>query len=488
MMGEVQHPFDQALLGGLEARAPLGPELARMVLRLSAALREGEVSIEVPSVGEMQGAQDARLRWDPDLSEPVFSPLVVFGGRLYFGRYFEDLRRLAHAIEQRRNTLPEPAWHPARETLEGLSPGQAQAIELAGRHAITFVTGGPGTGKTHLIQSLVASMAPHDHGLLLAPTGKAAGRLPLSDRVEVKTIHRALGLRPGSLRPPVHHEEAPFKAQLVVVDEVSMVGLSLLRQVVEAVAPGARLVLVGDKDQLQSVAAGSVLGPVLQESLEAQTPTDCLAPVARLRASFRFGGPLAGLASAAIEGDETTFFDRLNAGGTGIHWHEYQDVRDLRSRLRGSSSQILCAHRRGPFGSEQINAFLVRQRQGQSRPIILRRTDPNLGLFNGDIGLLAGDHAHFKERRVPRALLPVFESAEALTIHQSQGSEFDAVGVVLPPADSPLLSRELLYTGVTRARDDLTIFAPKESLKPCLRRAHSSAPGLADLLRQIRQG
>ena len=134
-------------------------------------------------------------------------------------------------------------------------------------------------------------------------------------------------------------------------------------------------------------------------------------------------------------------FDVLTTQHDGIQWCEYSDARSLRAQLRTTTSQILCAHRHGSFGSEQINDFLASRPESQARPIILRRSDTKLGLFNGDVGSLEADEAYFGERRVPRALLPPFESAYALTIHQSQGSEFQSVGVVLPPSESPLLSR-----------------------------------------------
>ncbi len=476
------HAFDRLLLEAIEISDQSAGILSTLVLRLASALRDGEVSLQLSQQEQNALVKNERLTFGPSIGQVIETPLVLHGGRLYFGRYFDDLCRLASAIARRAVTTPEKDWLPLTQTTDSLSPGQKRALELAGNHAIALVTGGPGTGKTHLIQSLVNSMGNEQQALLLAPTGKAAGRLPALEGVTVKTIHSALKLRPGDLRHPLHHSKRPFEADLVVVDEVSMVGLTLLRQVVEAVAPKARLVLIGDKDQLQSVAAGSVLGPVLQGSPALVADGEELIPLAQLKKSFRFGGTLAALALAAGRGDERAFFDVLTTQEDGVRWCEYSDARSLRAQLRTTTSQILCAHRHGSFGSEQINDFLASRPESQARPIILRRSDTKLGLFNGDVGFLETDEAYFGERRVPRALLPPFESAYALTIHQSQGSEFQSVGVVLPPSESPLLSRELLYTAITRARTGLTIFASRESLATCLKRSHSATPGLVDLI------
>ncbi|MBM65669.1 MAG: hypothetical protein CMH55_05470 [Myxococcales bacterium] len=479
------HGFDRLLLAGIEGGHPLPGELAGSVRSLAGALRDGEVSIPLPSLEGVPLAEDPRLAWNPPITQGIERPLVVHSGRLYLGRYFEDMRRLALAIKRRRATEPEAQWQPPDGVFDGLSPGQAEALNLACRHAITFVTGGPGTGKTHVIQSLVDSMAPGHQALLLAPTGKAAGRLPVSERVQVRTIHKALGLYPGGRHGPKFHPDRPFDAELVVVDEVSMVGLTLLRQLVEAVGPKARLVLVGDKDQLQSVAAGSVLGPLLQRAASTSADAPKVVPVARLQTSFRFGGALAALAAAAADGDEAAFFSLLESGEPGVKWVDYADPSALRSSLRLGQGQVLCAHRHGPIGSEQLNGLIAAQADHGDRPIIIRRNDEELGLFNGDIGVLSGEEASFSGRTLPRSVLPFYESAFALTIHQSQGSEFDFIRVVLPSVDSPLLSRELLYTAMTRAREGLTLYGSRESLKTCLHRPSSSAPGLLDLLDEL---
>lgn len=479
------HGFDRLLLAGIEGGHPLPEELAASVRNLASALRDGEVSLPFAAQDGERFEGEGRVAWNPPVNQAVEQPLVIHSGRLYLGRYFDDMRRLALAIASRRATEPDAAWQSPEGILDGLSPGQAEALSLARRHAITFVTGGPGTGKTHVIQGLVQSMAPGHRALLLAPTGKAAGRLPVSEHVQVRTIHKALGLYPGGRRGPKFHPDHPFDAELVVVDEVSMVGLTLLRQVVEAAAPKARLVLVGDKDQLQSVAAGSVLGPLLHPPTRGPLAAQDLVPVARLRTSFRFGGALAALAAATAAGDEATFFKLLEAGEVGLEWIDYADQRALRSSLRSGEGQVLCAHRHGPIGSEQLNGFLAAQAQGADRPIIIRRNDEELGIFNGDVGYVSGEDARFDQRRLPLSVLPFYESAYALTIHQSQGSEFESVRVVLPADDSPLLSRELLYTAMTRAREGLTLYASRQSLRACLRRPSSSAPGLLDLLRQL---
>lgn len=477
--------LDRAVLGGIRGDKPLVNGVEELILRLMAGLRDGQVSLDLDADEQALLATEFRVCSDANPLMPTRHPLVLSDGRLYLGRYYEDLRNLAVALHGRAATGRAEQPTEGAQSGAGLSPGQAQALAVASVSAITFVTGGPGTGKTRLIQTLVEAMPPGAKALLLAPTGKAATGLPGSERATVATVHRALGLRPGGRRGPRYHAGKPLEADLVVVDEVSMVGLTLLRQLVEAVAPESRLVLVGDKDQLQSVSAGSVLGPLLKKGASEPSASGVLGQVVPLRQTFRFKGALAQLAEATVEGDEDRFFQLLEAGEDGIDWQPIETARALRATVAQSQGQLLFAHRRGPFGSEAANRHLAGKSDGMARPIIIRRNHGELGLFNGDIGSLSGAVARFGDRTLSRGVLPPFESAYALTIHQAQGSEFESVTVVLPPDESLLLSRELLYTAITRSRAGLTLLASEASLRSCLRRPSTAAPGLLELLHRL---
>jgi exodeoxyribonuclease V alpha subunit len=540
------------------------------------------------------------------------TPLVLTGTRLYLRRYWQYEQDVRGAIEARlaqsarlEAALPPPAVRgaldvlfPPREAAARGADWQKLACAIAARSAFSIITGGPGTGKTTTVVKLLALLQTlalnRADGVparalrirLAAPTGKAAARLnesiagavaklPLETLAHgdalrsaiptvVATLHRVLGTRPDSRR--FRHDAAnPLPVDVLVIDEASMVDLEMMAAVLDALPASARLILLGDKDQLASVEAGAVLGELCDRAreghytdatrdwLEAATgeridaamldphgaPLD--QAIAMLRESHRFAansgiGALAELVNAgdavgvakvwsrgfgdlarvvcpagddaafgALVIDGATGDDAANASRTRRGYRHYLDVmRDERPGENADADalarwaaavldahdafQLLCALRRGPWGVEGLNRRIARLLHAQGlieprgewyagRPVLVTHNDYELGLMNGDIGIAlalpggrpdapvlrvafpAGDGAGGIKWVSPSRLQSV-ETVFALTVHKSQGSEFAHAALVLPDTFSPILTRELVYTGITRARAFLTLVVP----------------------------
>ena len=515
------------------------------------------------------------------------TPLVLDGTRLYLRRYWNHERQVAEAIRAR---LAQPHAAPAhlRAELARLFSNDATpdwpriACALAARGAFTVITGGPGTGKTTtvvrllgLLQTLRLRAGERPLRIrLAAPTGKAAARLQASIQgqlaqldvddaaraaipAQVDTLHRLLGARPDTRRFR-HDATRPLPLDVLVIDEASMVDLEMMSAVLAALPPGARLVLLGDKDQLSSVEAGAVLGDLCRRAEAGHYDGDTAAwlrevsgddvgpwtaadaqaldqQVVMLRHSHRFGAdsgigwlaqavnagdlpglrklfatPSADIAWIAHAADQADLADLVLRGGGERFAAESEALQGYRHYLEllrhgrpapGSGDaaheawaqrvldafgrfQVLCALRRGDYGTEglnrQIEDILGRARLidashlwYEGRPVLVTRNDYNLGLMNGDVGVAllvpgedgvprlrvafvaAGPSAGPDGTRI-RFVLPSRlgeqETVYAMTVHKSQGSEFDATALVLPAQDSGILTRELLYTGITRAR------------------------------------
>ncbi|MAM56013.1 MAG: exodeoxyribonuclease V subunit alpha [Salinicola sp.] len=487
-------------------------------------------------------------------AEGLATPLVVDGDRVYLRRYWQAESAVAARLRQRLG--PPLAVDEGLSTrLQALFAGnrreqgepdwQRVACALALRQRLTIISGGPGTGKTTTVTRLLAllqeqSLSGEGEPLrirLAAPTGKAAarlsesiagavGRLEVSDAVraaipqEAQTLHRLLGARPDT-RHFRHHAEAPLSLDLLVVDEASMVDLEMMAALLDAMPAEARLILLGDKDQLASVEAGSVLGDlcagagdagyseatrdylqaIAGEPLPVAAETNPLADhVAMLRRSFRFRSDsgIGALARAANAGDGRDFTRLLKSGFQDVETLDIDAAaferavvtgyRPLFEALRGGADvasilalqgrfQVLCALRRGPWGVEGLNDRIARAlwQQGwisrtdgwfAGRPVMVTHNDPQLGLYNGDLGLTLADDAGrlrvcFPQgdgiRQVLPSRLDAAATAFAMTVHKSQGSEFDHVLFALPARANPIVTRELIYTGITRARSRLTL-------------------------------
>lgn len=514
------------------------------------------------------------------------TPLVLDGDRLYLERHAAAERFIAEWVRARAaRTEPVGDVEACRQAVElvfGASTEldwQRVAVALALQRSFVVLAGGPGTGKTTTVVRLLAAAfevarrrgAKLPRVLLMAPTGKAAARLresvqraaqELANKLtpellaalpnDAATVHRALGR--GFDGKPRRDGERPLEADLVVLDEASMIDVELLAQLLDAVPPTCRLVMLGDPRQLASVEVGAVLGDlcglgvagreVLSTAFSTQvadvvtqivggalpdaartsrpsTMSDSLVVLTRVHRTSATGG-VAELSRAIDAGDVAAAMTLLASRIEGVRWvdpretrlqavldelavsrhRECLDATDPLARLQALERfRTLTAHREGASGAAGVNtaieARLVQtgavSRQGSwypGRPVMVLENDYELGLFNGDVGLVEeGRMAAFREgaegvRLVHAVRLPAHETAYALTIHKSQGSEFEDVLVVLPTGDSRVLTRELVYTAVTRAKKSVTLVAAPEVLQRALARRIRRGSGLGELLWQ----
>jgi exodeoxyribonuclease V alpha subunit len=504
-----------------------------------------------------------------------FAPLILDKAeRLYLQRYWkyeDDLRRNLQ-VRLRDNPIRDFTQTELAKNLQKLFPAQSDLQKVAGFVAATsrlcVISGAPGTGKTRsivLICALLIALAGKRelNFALAAPTGKAAARLKetitqtrfsLRLPVELKlpedasTIQRLLGAKGDS--PHFRHDaKNPLAADVVIIDEASMIDLALLAKLFDAVRPDARIILVGDKDQLASVEAGSAFRDICTPGLElgisvslAEAYAKCTgeelegtsaseAPihsvVVELRRNYRFTPEtgIAELSSAVNQGDAEGAIAVLKRGGR-IRWRPTPSAKNFEREVRErvfprfekfltltdptdalnqlAEFAVLCALRRGPFGAETVNALLERmlretgRTEGNARyhvgePVMIVRNDYNVGLFNGDLGIVLPDATSGELRVFFRGedsdvlnfapgRLPAHQPAFALTVHKSQGSEFREAVVILPERDAPVLTRELLYTGVTRVRETVDVWATEHILRQTIERKIERSSGLRDRL------
>lgn len=497
---------------------------------------------------------------------PGDRPLRMVGESVWLDRYYRQEESVAADLLARLDGAP-PA-HDAERLAVGLArlfPAEADAdqrnaAEAAVRSRLTVVAGGPGTGKTTTVARLLALLCdqpgPAPRIALAAPTGKAAARLTEAVRGALETlepadaarvgappattVHRLLGFRPGSTRFR-HHRGNRLPHDVVVVDETSMVSLTLMAQLLEAVRPQARLVLVGDPDQLASVEAGAVLGDLTADAVEPAAPSRMRGAVVRLERTRRFaeGGAIAALARAVRDGDVAALLTAVDSASDAVEFVEVDDqaawlpesvLAGLRADVAGTGGlvlhaaergdgaaaldavdahRVLCAHRNGPRGvrhwTDRVLAWLAEDGSrpaaayGTARavgePLLVTANSPDLGLFNGDTGVVVADPAApsgmvaaFRTaeglRTLPIGRLPEVRPIYATTVHRAQGSEFSRVTVVLPPAASPLCSRQTLYTALTRAVDSVRLIGSREALIRAVEHPAARASGLAARLRE----
>jgi exodeoxyribonuclease V alpha subunit len=463
---------------------------------------------------------------------------------LYLDRYWREEQQvcadlLALSVSGGTTGLP---------TSERLFPPgfdeQRAAAEIALSQAVTVLTGGPGTGKTTTVARLLALLveqaertgAPRPRIALAAPTGKAAARLGEAVATEVAkldavdqarltglqatTLHRLLGSRPDTSARFRHNRGNRLPHDVIVVDETSMVSLTMIARLLEAVRPATRLILVGDPDQLASVEAGAVLADLV-DGLSARDDVR----IAALRTSHRFGESIGALANALRVGDGDRAVELLRAGGEHIEWVDdevpTERLRDVllphALRVREAAvlgagpvalrtldeHRLLCAHRDGPYGVAHWNREVQRwltEETGEpvwspwyaGRPLLVTANDYGLGIYNGDTGVVVvrddGLRAVIAGSAGPldfaTSRLSDVQTMYAMTIHKSQGSQADEVTVLMPPQDSRLLTRELFYTAVTRAKEKVRVVGSEAALQAALARRAVRATGLRKRLQQ----
>jgi exodeoxyribonuclease V alpha subunit len=509
-------------------------------------------------------------------------PLHLVGSRLYLDRYWREEGQVAADLRARGQA--EAAGVDRGVLAAGLSrlftseppDYQRLAAATAVLHRFTVVAGGPGTGKTTTVARVLALLHEQTVGAgqrpplvaLTAPTGKAAARLEEAVHEEARrlpvtaearewllglsavTLHRLLGWQPGNRARFRHDRRNRLPQSVVVVDETSMVALTLMARLLEAVRPTARLVLVGDPDQLASVEAGAVLGDIVGPAAErlllsrgaaqslsevAGQPVDASDPPAHaavadgivvLRTVHRFGGAIADLADAVQRGDAGAAVEVLSGDHGDVVWLQVdvagagRGLGPVRDAVVGAGTRVseaatagrgrealaalggfrlLCAHRRGPYGVSTWTARVERWlgRAGATgwypgRPLLVTENDYGLGLYNGDSGVVVahggagGVRAVFERRGellelTPQRLASV-DTVYAMTVHKAQGSQFDQVAVLLPDPTSPILTRELLYTAITRARRRLILVGTEQMVRTAVERPITRASGLRESL------
>ncbi|MBF6064345.1 exodeoxyribonuclease V subunit alpha [Nocardia terpenica] len=496
------------------------------------------------------------------------------GPLLYLDRYYRQEQTIRQALIERGAGYPLIDPETVRRELDRLFPEptgphdppdrQRVAAALAATHWTTVVAGGPGTGKTHTIARILALLVAHQRSMpgapalriaLAAPTGKAAARLQESVREQAgdldlpeltaATLHRLLGWQRGGATRFRHHEFNRLPYDIIVVDETSMVSLTMMSRLLPAVRPDARLVLVGDPDQLASVDAGAVLAdlvagpvagqpnPVLDQVLDGNTGVehpDALTPrerdrlrggIVRLTRGRRFGGRIAALAVAVRAGDADAALALLADGGDELTLCEPDDITGVRADVvaaaraataaadRGDaaaaltameSHRLLCAHRQGQFGVDRwdrlaggwVAAAGIGAEHGAGhwfpgQPLLVTANDHEARIYNGDTGVIvrAPDgtlRAALQRGSEPYLVHPTqfpgVTTVYAMTIHRSQGSQYGTVSVVLPGPDSTLLTRELLYTAITRARTHVRILGTEDAIRAGIARRVLRASGL----------
>jgi exodeoxyribonuclease V alpha subunit len=598
----------------------LGGETAETV-RLAAALavrapRVGHVRVDLATVqataaGELEEEIDVdslpwperdgwlgQLRSSPLVSVgedgPADRPLRLIGSALYLDRYWRDEKAVATDLLERAAAGFRPASEDETtlaERLDRLFPDdvsgeQRWAAAAAVLRRLAIIAGGPGTGKTTTVARLIAAVVEEAYRsgtrppliALSAPTGKAAARMAEAVHecattleagedvrqrllaLDASTVHRLLQRRAGDAERFRYDRTTRLPHDIVIVDETSMLSLWLMARLTEAVRPDARLILVGDPEQLASVEAGAVLGDIvgpasnglrMSESARATLvsatgmcqdvelppePSTAIGDgIVLLRANHRFGGALSDLAAAIRSGDGDATVRALSSEDPSVEWLEVEAAdeetapridpvrvlaidraRRLFEAARSGDGdtalqalgrfRLLCAHRRGPVGvgswnprveewlEASIDGFAADGEWYVGRPVIVTSNDYSLRLFNGDTGVVV---ARETERgpgvgvvfnragslvTVSPSRLADVDTVFAMTVHKAQGSEFDEVAVVLPEPSSRVLTRELLYTAVTRAKERLILVASETSVRAAVGRPIARASGLTERL------
>lgn len=553
------------------------------------AVRLGSVCVEVDRLSEVAvdteefGIDLSTLPW-PDPAEVVAaltkSPFVMGadsgplrplhlaktpeGPLLYLRRYFLQEQRIRELLDERARSHPSVEVGKlttglARHFPDAAPDRQRVAAALATAGWTTVIAGGPGTGKTHTVARVLALMfdeyGPQLRVALAAPTGRAAaqleesvrsqaGALGLPEHLTATTLHRLLGWKPGNRSRFAHDANNRLPHDLVVVDETSMVSLTMMSRLLDALRPHSRLVLVGDPDQLASVDAGAVLAdlvarpvsqpihPVLEEVLapdlvEDAADDDALTTderdrlgggVIRLTKVRRFGEQIKRLASAVREGDSDLVIELLGAGHPEFELVDPDDLTgvrdetvtaaarlgeaaaagDPRSALEGlQTHRLLCAHREGSSGVEFWSRLAMEWIDAPAdaldagswypgQPLLVTANDYDTGIFNGDTGVVVrtegrlmvafarGSSWKLLHPSQLVAAVPVY----AMTIHRSQGSQYESVSVVIPPERSALLTRELLYTAITRASRHVRLIGTEAAVRAGVDRKVLRASGL----------
>lgn len=537
---------------------------------------ENKPLTNMPDFGNCQAALNCNFVGKPG----DYQPLILDGSLLYLHRHWQEERIISEALKKRFKTVEfdekylqkklNELFKPLSEQDDPFRQKLAAAMALTGQ--LTIITGGPGTGKTTTVTRILAMILEQNPDMrirLAAPTGKAAARMNESfsnqcaklkkqqldtTRIEqilkASTIHRLLGWRHDGFE---YNENNPLPCDCLLLDETSMVDQGLMAKLLCALPDSCRLILLGDRDQLASVEAGSVLGDLSghgttltlsQEranalsSIVGKLPTDLIADdtpeiadhIAELTFSYRFskGGGIGQLARAVNEGNTENAIALLHdnnaeaqqqlswleasgqqPGSKIIDWaiEHYEAIFNANTVHEAleifESSRILTAMRIGPWGEQGIreriearlnssgHTHIINNQPYKGLPLIILKNDLETGLFNGDTGIFWKDRNGDIKAWFPmdgklvaftQHQLPHWQPAWTLTVHRSQGSEYENILLVLPPEESSVVSRELIYTGITRAKSCCSISASTNQFAAAIKYRVKRISGLSKRL------
>lgn len=558
---------DFGIAGFLSGESEGGDQDKRETLELLAALvsmqaEAGSSCLTENAYGRFreelkQFSKELSLSFDPDSKLPAwkdfqelsifsglytadpfheFKPLVFFMDRFYFYKYWHHEKSLA---EKLRRLASESGSHASEadsfssifnELFNENSAEQKAAAELSVKNRLTVITGGPGTGKTTVISKIILallSLKPNEKILLAAPTGKAASRMNeslkkiVSDIREISpklvteealdkagalegcSIHRLLGWSHGIF---LSNKNNRLTADLIVVDEASMVDISMMNALLDAVGQETSLILLGDKDQLASVAVGNVLSDIY-----ASKTTVFKNNIAELTVTHRFDGNIRKIAES-VKTAEADFVKNISIDP------DSPDTKRQLAEIIGENYRFLFEADSPAALLAKLNSFKILTTTNESvaeinrlaenafgidperdpwysgRPVMVTKNNYGTGLFNGDCGVILEHNgtkrAYFQghsDEGFAISELGNVETVYAMTIHKSQGSEFESVLILIPDDinSSSMLTKEILYTAVTRAKKRVSLYASGETVEKTLKSSHSRGSGLKELIETL---
>ena len=512
------------------------------------------------------------------LMSSIFNrPFVLDGNRIYLQRYWIYESKILDIITQKMDNsldLREASFTKLKSCtqfiadqftshLKGETEWQLVAAINSALNNFSIITGGPGTGKTFTVAkllSIILQLNIDESIVMVAPTGKAAARMGESlqkavndssygikasaaiidklNTIESKTIHSLLGYRKGTHKFK-HNVENKLQQSVIIADEASMIDVSMMSKLLDATKDTTKVILLGDKDQLASVEAGSIFGDlcrvcgddirditdevstiyqqVTQDILESGSDKNhaLFGSVCELKVSRRFKDDegIGKFSKAIISGNEAIVDDEAFFESTNdvVVTDDEKEVTKLFSSYRKyikeddtekaielfDTFRVLCATREGEFGVNEVNAKIEKMLKlngkkdtfYHNQPIMIKKNDRQLEIYNGDTGIVRKNgngklflHMKGRENPIPVALIANCETAFAMTIHKSQGSDYNTVAVLMPEEESRILSKELLYTAVTRAKEKVIVFGKKEILKSAINHGVDRVSGVVERL------
>ena len=446
----IDHLFAKHLLK--KADHPLYP----FCLELMKASREGQLFIEKKS--PPLGLED--------LLEKRNFPIIKDGNDYYLRRNFFHEKEIAEALSKRMHG-PAPNLHITPPSI--LNAGQKKAFKLLNTSPFFLITGGPGSGKSFVAKEIIKAYKqkyPDKKIICTAPTGKALSALA-EGREESGTLHKLLGIKESYAQK---ENESVIIADLLIVDECSMISPSLFNALLSSLLDITQVILIGDPHQLPPVSGASIFYDFTK--LEALDKIMLTAPMrSDKKAIISFADAiltedLDSLKNLIEEENEITLLS----------------IEDFHPNNRRKESILLTPFRKGPYGSMQLNE-IIKPDKNSVTPILVTKNDSITSLTNGDIGYIDGETASFPEKDItlPTLMLPPYEKAFALSIHKSQGSEFDHISILLPET-AVTFPKELLFTGITRAKKSITIYGSFETLTKLIKNKTRASSNLVKKL------